>query len=132
MICLRNHRDVIAGMDFFVVPTVRFTLLYVWFVLDHARRRVLPRPSRANSILADVIEPAGTRYRLFAEFGDREVARLLQIARERGAKSPWSSWPLMGAVSRRPSRSGCMLSASLYVFGGDVAAACTPCLLASP
>ena len=29
MTFLRNHRDVIAGMDFFVVPTVRFTLLYV-------------------------------------------------------------------------------------------------------
>ncbi len=28
-------------MDFFVVPTVRFRLLYVWFVLDHGRRRVL-------------------------------------------------------------------------------------------
>src|SRR6266850_1177736 len=29
------------GMDFFVVPTVSFTLLYLWFVLDHGRRRVL-------------------------------------------------------------------------------------------
>jgi putative transposase len=38
---LRNHRDVIAGMDFFVVPTVRFHLLYVWVAIDHARRRVL-------------------------------------------------------------------------------------------
>jgi putative transposase len=28
-------------MDFFVVPTVRFELLYVWFVLDHNRRRVI-------------------------------------------------------------------------------------------
>ena len=38
---LRNHRDVIAGMDFFIVPTVRFRLLYVWFAIDHGRRRVL-------------------------------------------------------------------------------------------
>jgi hypothetical protein len=38
---LRNHKDVIAGMDFFVVPTVRFHLLYVWFAIDHGRRRVL-------------------------------------------------------------------------------------------
>jgi hypothetical protein len=29
MTFLRNHRDVIAAMDFFVVPTVRFNLLYV-------------------------------------------------------------------------------------------------------
>ncbi len=38
---LKNHSDVIAGMDFFVVPTVRFRLLYVWFAIDHGRRRVL-------------------------------------------------------------------------------------------
>ena len=28
-------------MDFFVVPTVRFRLLYVWFAIDHGRRRIL-------------------------------------------------------------------------------------------
>jgi len=28
-------------MDFFVVPTVRFQLLYVWFAIDHGRRRIL-------------------------------------------------------------------------------------------
>jgi transposase InsO family protein len=38
---LRNHRDLITGMDFFVVPTVRFQLLYVWFAIDHGRRRIL-------------------------------------------------------------------------------------------
>jgi transposase InsO family protein len=41
MTFLRNHKDVIAGMDFFVIPTVRFRLLYVWFVIDHGRRRIL-------------------------------------------------------------------------------------------
>jgi hypothetical protein len=41
MTFLRNHRDLITGMDFFVVPNVRFQLLYVWFVIDHGRRRVL-------------------------------------------------------------------------------------------
>jgi transposase InsO family protein len=38
---LRNHKDAIAAMDFFVVPTARFRLLYVWFVLDHDRRRLI-------------------------------------------------------------------------------------------
>lgn len=38
---LRNHRDLIAAMDFFVVPTVHFRLLYVWFAIDHGRRRIL-------------------------------------------------------------------------------------------
>ena len=42
MTFLLNHKDVIAGMDFFVVPTVRFRLLYVWFAIDHGRRRVHP------------------------------------------------------------------------------------------
>jgi transposase InsO family protein len=41
MTFLRNHKNVTAGMDFFVVPTVRFRLLYVWFVIDHGRRRIL-------------------------------------------------------------------------------------------
>jgi transposase InsO family protein len=41
MTFLRNHKDVIAGMDFFVVPTIRFRLLYVWFMIDHGRRRVI-------------------------------------------------------------------------------------------
>jgi len=31
----------LSGMDFFVVPTVRFRLLYVWFAIDHGRRRIL-------------------------------------------------------------------------------------------
>ncbi len=38
---LRNHADAIAAMDFLVVPTARFRLLYVWFVIEHGRRRVL-------------------------------------------------------------------------------------------
>ena len=28
-------------MDFLVVPTVRFKLLYVWFAIDHTRREIL-------------------------------------------------------------------------------------------
>jgi putative transposase len=38
---LRNHREAIAAMDFFVVPTVTFRVVYVWFAIDHARRRIL-------------------------------------------------------------------------------------------
>jgi len=38
---LRNHKHAITAMDFFVVPTVNFRLLYVWFIIDHGRRRVL-------------------------------------------------------------------------------------------
>jgi transposase InsO family protein len=38
---LRNHQDAIAAMDFCVVPTVSFQLFYVWFVIDHGRRRLI-------------------------------------------------------------------------------------------
>jgi transposase InsO family protein len=41
MTFLRNHRDGITAMDFFVVPTITFRLLYVWFVIDHGRRRII-------------------------------------------------------------------------------------------
>jgi putative transposase len=41
MTFLRNHKDGIAAMDFFVVPTITFCLLYVWFIIDHERRRII-------------------------------------------------------------------------------------------
>jgi putative transposase len=41
MTFLRNHKHGITAMDFFVVPTVGFRLLYVWFIIDHGRRRII-------------------------------------------------------------------------------------------
>jgi putative transposase len=38
---LRNHREVIAAMDFFIVPTITFGVLYGFFVVSHDRRRIL-------------------------------------------------------------------------------------------
>ena len=38
---LRNHREAIAAMDFFTVPTLTFGILYCFFVIGHGRRRVL-------------------------------------------------------------------------------------------
>ncbi|PYV94405.1 MAG: integrase, partial [Acidobacteria bacterium] len=38
---LHNHREAIAAMDFFTVPTVTFSLLYCFFVIHHDRRRIL-------------------------------------------------------------------------------------------
>ncbi len=38
---IRNHMDVTAACDFFVVPTATFKVLYVFVVLSHARRRIL-------------------------------------------------------------------------------------------
>ena len=41
MTFLRNHREGIAAMDFFVVPTATFRVLYVLFVIHHGRRQIV-------------------------------------------------------------------------------------------
>jgi putative transposase len=38
---LQNHREVIAAMDFFTVPTLTLRVLYCFFVIKHGRRRIL-------------------------------------------------------------------------------------------
>src|SRR5215831_12548013 len=38
---LQNHREAIVAFDFFTVPTVNFQLLYCFFVIEHARRKIL-------------------------------------------------------------------------------------------
>ena len=41
MAFLRNHKDAIAAMDFFTVPTASLRMLYVLFVIEHGRRRIV-------------------------------------------------------------------------------------------
>ena len=41
LIFLKNHREVMAAMDFFTVPTATFRVLYCFFVISHSRRKVL-------------------------------------------------------------------------------------------
>jgi len=53
---LRNHKDCITAMDFFVVPTVGFRLLYVWFIIDHGRRRIIHFDVTANPTAQWVIQ----------------------------------------------------------------------------
>lgn len=38
---LQNHREAIAAMDFFTVPTLTFQVLYCFFVIAHDRRSIL-------------------------------------------------------------------------------------------
>jgi putative transposase len=38
---LRNHREALAAMDFFTVPTVTFRILTVWFLIHHGRRKIV-------------------------------------------------------------------------------------------
>jgi hypothetical protein len=38
---LQNHREMIVALDFFTVPTLTFQQLYCFFVIEHARRRIV-------------------------------------------------------------------------------------------
>jgi len=38
---LQNHREAAVAFDFFTVPTVNFQLLYCFFVIEHAHRKIL-------------------------------------------------------------------------------------------
>ena len=38
---LSNHREVLAAMDFFTVPTLTFSVIYCFFVIAHDRRKIL-------------------------------------------------------------------------------------------
>jgi hypothetical protein len=40
LIFLKNHREVMAAMDFFTVPTATFRMLCGFFVIGHERRRI--------------------------------------------------------------------------------------------
>ena len=49
---LDNHVGCLASIDFFVVPTTTFTLLFVFIVLRHERRRILQVGVTANPTAA--------------------------------------------------------------------------------
>ena len=53
---LRNHREAIAALDFFTVPTVTFRLLYCFFIVDHGRRKILHFNVTANPTAEWVIQ----------------------------------------------------------------------------
>ena len=45
---LDNHLKTLASVDFFVVPTIRFQILYGFLVLAHERRRIVHFPVTAH------------------------------------------------------------------------------------
>jgi putative transposase len=102
---LSNHREVIAAMDFFTVPTLRFTVLYCFFVIAHDRRRILhfnvtQHPS-SLWIVQQLREafPAGHRhqYLIFdhdAKFGNEVLSAVesIELASVRTSfRSPWQN-----------------------------------------
>ena len=110
MTFLRNHKDGIAAMDFFVVPTVGFRLLYVWFVIDHGRRRIIhfnvtPNP-KAQWVIQQLREsfPDGSTARfliydndaIFSDDVTRSIKSLGITPKRTAYRSPWQN----GTVER--------------------------------
>ena len=102
---LRNHRDAIAAMDFFTVPTLTFGILYCFFVIGHDRRKILrfnvtKHPS-AFWIVQQMREAwpytAVHRFLLFdrdAKFGDDVVSFTKQMGSlpvRTAFRSPWQN-----------------------------------------
>jgi transposase InsO family protein len=105
MTFLRNHRDAIAAMDFLVVQTVRFKLLYVWFVIEHDRRglvhvNVTAHPTSSWTIqqLREAFpDEASTRFLIHDHdtiFSDRVTEAIDQLGmkpKRTAYRSPWQN-----------------------------------------
>jgi len=61
---LVNHREAIAAMDFFTVPTITFGILYCFFVICHDRRRILHFNITRHPLAAGSSSSCGRRFRL--------------------------------------------------------------------
>ena len=126
---LHNHKDAITAMDFFVVPTVGFRILYVWFVIDHGRRRIIHFNVTTNPTAQWVIRqlresfPGDSAIRFLIYDNDSifsaEVSksvRSLGITPKRTAyRSPWQN----GTAERWVGSCKRELMDHVIVFNGD-------------
>jgi len=107
---LRNHREVLAAMDFFTVPTVTFRVLYVFFVIHHARRTVLHARVTEHPTGAWIIQQlreafpfdSAPRYLIFdndKKYGTDILAVIEHLGIGRKQITPYSPWQ-NGAAER--------------------------------
>jgi len=112
---LRNHKDQIAAMDLFTVPTASLRLLYCFFVIEHGRRRILHFNATYHPTSAWVIQqlreafPFDTAPRhLILDRDSIFNAAVVEFTKAMGTKplrisyrSPWQAWlePLTTAFS---------------------------------
>lgn len=98
-----NHVDSIASVDFFVVPTATFRVLYGFVVLLHARRRIVHFNVTSNPTAAwtaqQIIEafPEETAPRLMIRdrdsiYGAEFIARVEGMGIEEVPTAPRSPW----------------------------------------
>jgi transposase InsO family protein len=102
---LKNHREAIAAMDFFTVPTMKFNLLYCFFVISHDRRLIfhinVTRHPTSTWVIQQLREAfpfdAGPRFLIFdrdSKFSVEVAAavRALQVKLVRTSiRSPWQN-----------------------------------------
>jgi transposase InsO family protein len=102
---LRNHSHGIAAMDFLVVPTVRFRLLYAWFVIGHGRREIIHFGVTAHPTSSWVVQQlreafpndASPRFLIYDNdsiFSDRVTESIKNIGIEphrTAFRSPWQN-----------------------------------------
>jgi putative transposase len=102
---LQNHREAIAAMDFFTVPTFRFGILYCFFIIGHDRRRVLhfnvTRQPTGAWIVQQLREAfpyhSAPRFLIFdrdAKFGSEVLGAMRSMAiqaKRTSFRSPWQN-----------------------------------------
>jgi hypothetical protein len=56
---LKNHREMVAAMDFSTVPTITFRVLYCFFVISHGCRKILHFDATEHPTSADRAATSG-------------------------------------------------------------------------
>jgi putative transposase len=102
---LRNHREAIAAMDFFTVPTITFGVLYCFFVISHDRRRILHLNVTKHPRIAWIVQQlreafpfeASHKYLIFdrdQKFGFEVIAAVKAtriIPKQTSFRRPWQN-----------------------------------------
>jgi hypothetical protein len=92
---LRNHREAIAAMDFFTVPTLTFGVLYCFFIIGHDRRKILHFNGTRNPNALWVVQqmreawPYAPAHRfLWFDRDSKFGADVVSAVRDRGCQQP--------------------------------------------
>jgi hypothetical protein len=80
---LRSHREAIAAIDFFTVPTMTFRLLYCFFAIDHGRRKILHFNVTVHPTAEWVVQQLRETFACSLPPSRRRLARLSRPARRR-------------------------------------------------